>query len=315
MSFSKVGQERWGWRRGCLPVWRCEGRCRQMKVVSVGEITIDHYPDLNQSFVGGISLNFAVHAKRCGADRVSLMSSVGTDESGRRVLERLHQEGIDASHVAILTGETAQIDIQIAAQGERVFPPGSFHRNVLDDFRLADVDLAFIGQHDILAFLYDHSQPESPVYPVLAEFDFDGKRVVDFGDWADYDGDYDPLISSLDPLALAFVSGSQATVEHLLPISRRIDGMIVVTLGAHGSAALVDGTALFQPAHVVADPVDTTGCGDAFQAAFTVTYFRTGSVEQALYWGSAQAASVLRHYGATGQQPGRAPGIVERTWE
>ena len=95
-----------------------------MKIVSIGESTIDHYLGLNQSFIGGISLNFAVNAKRCGADVVSLVSSVGTDRAGKRVLAKLEQEGIDASHVAILPGETARIDIQITAQGERVFPPG-----------------------------------------------------------------------------------------------------------------------------------------------------------------------------------------------
>ena len=75
-----------------------------MKIVSVGESTIDHYLDLNRSFVGGISLNYAVNAKRCGAKVVSLVSSVGTDKAGQRVLEKLDKEGINASHIAPLAG-------------------------------------------------------------------------------------------------------------------------------------------------------------------------------------------------------------------
>jgi fructoselysine 6-kinase len=270
-----------------------------MKIVCVGEITIDHYPDLNQSFVGGISLNFAVNAKRCGADSVSLVSSVGTDEGGRKVLAKLAKEGIDASHVAILPGETARIDIQVAAHGERAFPAGRFRRNVLNDLRLTENDLIFIQQHDILAFLYDHSQPDSPVNRAAAELDFDGKRVADFGDWTDYGGDYAPLLSSLESLDLAFVSGNQATVDYLLPFSRHLKGLIVITLGADGSAALMDGMPFFQPAQPIANPVDSTGCGDAFQAAFTVAYFRTASVKQALHRGTVQAATVIQHYGAT----------------
>jgi len=269
-----------------------------MKIVSVGEITIDHYLGLNRSFVGGISLNFAVHAKRCGAEVVSLVSSVGADEGGRRVLERLEQEGIDASHIAILPGETARIDIRVMARGERIFPPGGFHRNVLDDFRLSDSDLAFIRHHDILAFLYDYSQPDSLGNRVMVELDFDGRRVADFGDWADYGGDYDGLFSVLETLDVGFISGSRTAVEALLPVSRRCKGLIVVTLGAEGSAALVDGAPLFQSAQPVPAPIDSTGCGDAFQAAFTVAYFRTNSVQQALRRGAAQAATVLQHYGA-----------------
>ena len=270
-----------------------------MKIVAVGEVMIDHYPSLNRSFVGGISLNTAVNAKRCGAEAVSLVSCVGTDEGGRRVFEKLAREGIDASHVAVLPGETARIDIQVLAQGERLFPPGSFHRNVLLDLRLSDSDLAFVGQHDVLAFLYDRSQPDSPANRALEALDFDGNRVADFGDWADYAGDYELLVSALDPLALAFICGNQDTIDFLLPFSHRFDGLIVVTCGADGSVALVDGSPLYQPAQVVPHPVDSTGCGDAFQAAFTVAYFSTGDVEQALRQGTAQAAAVLQHYGAT----------------
>jgi fructoselysine 6-kinase len=270
-----------------------------VKIVSVGEITIDHYLNLNRSFVGGISLNFAVNARRCGADAVSLVSCVGADEGGRRVFEKLALEGIDASHVAVLAGETARIDIEVLAQGERRFPPGGFQRNVLLDLRLSESDLVFIGQHDVLAFLYDRSQPESPANRALEALDFDGKRVADFGDWADYAGDYDVLVSALEPLALAFISGNQAAIDFLLPYSRGFDGLIVVTLGADGSVALVDGTPLFWPAQAVPNPVDSTGCGDAFQAAFTVAYLTTGSVEQALRRGTARAATVIQHYGAT----------------
>jgi fructoselysine 6-kinase len=201
--------------------------------------------------------------------------------------------------VAVLAGETACIDIQVLAQGERIFPPGGFQRNVLLDLRLSESNLAFIQQHDTLAFLYDRSQPESPVNRALEALDFDGERVADFGDWADYAGDYDDLTSALEPLALAFISGNQETIDFLLPFSRRFEGLIVVTLGADGSVALVDGTPLFQPAQVVPNPVDSTGCGDAFQAAFTVAYLSTCSVKQALRRGTAQAAAVIQHYGAT----------------
>ena len=99
--------------------------------------------------------------------------------------------------------------------------------------------------------------------------------------------------------ALAFISGNQATIDFLLPHSRRFEGLIVVTLGADGSVALVDGSPLFWPAQAVPNPVDATGCGDAFQAAFTVAYFSTGNVEQALRRGTARAATVIQHYGAT----------------
>ena len=271
-----------------------------MKIVSIGESTIDHYPDLNRSFVGGISLNFAVHARRCGADAVSLVSRVGRDEAGRCVYEKLEQERVDSSYVAMLAGETATCDIRVVDHGERVFPPGGYHRNVLADFRLTPEELRFIRQQDVLAVMYDGGQEGGFFHQVMAELDFDGKRVADFGDWAGYGDDHDALIASLTLTDLAFVSGPEAAIDTLRPISTRHDGLIVVTRGAEGSAALVEGVPIFQPARTVPTPVDSTGCGDAFQAAFTTVYFRTGSIEQALREGSDRAAEVLQHYGAMG---------------
>jgi len=269
-----------------------------VKIVSVGEITIDRYLNLDRSFVGGISLNFAVYARRCGAEVVSLVSRIGADEGGRRVLEKLSREGINTSHVIAVAGKTAQIDIQIDADGDRTFPAGGYHRNVLAKFQLSQAEHVFIQKHDILVTLFEEFQPDS-VFDQLRRLDFNGKRVVDFSEWRAGDENFPRLFPLIEAVDLAFVSGDQAIVEALLPLSRQIPGLIVVTMGAAGSAALVDGQPLFQPAEQVLLPVDATGCGDAFQAAFTVSYYRTNDVRRALQHGATQAAAVLGHYGAT----------------
>ena len=208
-----------------------------MKIVSIGEITIDHYINQERSHVGGISLNYAVQAKRCGADKVSLVSCVGTDGNGRRVLETLTQEGVDISHIAVMPGKTATCDIEIDDRAERIYPSGGYHRNVLADLQLHEADRVFIHQHDILVTLFDRSQPFSFFRQLLTELDFEGKRVVDFGDWSDYGEDYGAIIDCLDNLDLAFVSGKPDTVDALLPISRQMKGLVVVTLGGAGSAS------------------------------------------------------------------------------
>lgn len=268
-----------------------------MKIVCVGEVTIDHYLNLNQQFVGGISLNFAVHSKRCGAEQVSLISCVGTDEGGQRVLGKLAQEGVDSTHVATLPGDTPRQEILIADGGERIFPAGGFHTGVLASFQVGQADLNFIRCHDILvAPLY--AQVEPIFEQVIQKADFQGKRVADFLDWSDHDRDYGRVAAYLSYLDLIFISGTQATVEALRPLSSRYHGLIVVTLGAEGSMALINGEQIYQPALKVPAPLDTTGCGDAFQAAFTTTYFRTADIRQALYRGARQAAQVIQHYGA-----------------
>ena len=66
---------------------------------------------------------------------------------------------------------------------------------------------------------------------------------------------------------------------------------------------IIDAKPQFQAALEVDNLIDTTGCGDAFQAAFTVSYFRDGDIAAALFRGANQAARVLKHFGAFSQSP------------
>lgn len=275
-----------------------------MKIACVGECTVDKYlnlaePDAISDYVGGISLNFAVHAKQCGAEQVSLVSCIGDDAAGQTIVERLSRKGIDTSHLSMQSGRTAQQKIRLLKNGERIFPSGGFDAGVLAQFRLSSEALGFIAGHDILAV---------PVYPqiehifeqVTTGFAFSGQRVTDFLDGSDSPDIASKIEAALDYLDLVFISGTAETVDLLRPLSRRYQGLIIVTLGAEGSVAMGQGIARHQPAIRTGPPIDTTGCGDAFQAAFTVTYFRTGNVAAALLRGAQQATIVLGHYGAIG---------------
>jgi len=273
-----------------------------MKIVSIGEITIDRYLRQNLSFVGGISLNFAVNAKRSGADHVSLVSCVGDGPDGAWVLETLAREEVNGSHVAVLEGKTAECAVEVYDNADRVFPVGGYRANVLSHLHLTDAIKAFISQHDVLVTLYDGSEPESLTNQLLLLPADKSKRVVDFGDWSA--GIRKEITKeTFNNIDLAFVSANEAMVAELLQIGGNVDCLMVVTLGAAGSVALTADGVMAQSAVQVDSPVDSTGCGDAFQAAFTVNYFRDGDIAASLYKGAVQAAQVLKHYGAFDQRP------------
>jgi fructoselysine 6-kinase len=268
-----------------------------MNIVSIGEITIDRYLRQALTFVGGISLNFAVNAKRSGADKVSLISCVGDGPGGALVLETLAREQIDSSHVAVLAGETAVCEINVYDNADRVFPDGGYLVNVLSQLHLTDETRAFINQHDILVTLLNEALPDSMMNQVLHSAHDGCKRVIDFGDWSN--GKRKSVTNeTFDKIDLAFISGDEATVNDMLPLAERVNCLIVVTLGAEGSVALTPHGVLSQAAIEVETAIDSTGCGDAFQAAFTVNYFRDGNIANALHEGATQAARVLKHYGA-----------------
>ncbi|MCE9602749.1 MAG: hypothetical protein K8S21_11150 [Gemmatimonadetes bacterium] len=273
-----------------------------MRIVAVGECTIDRYPALGAERVGGISLNFAVNARREGAERVSLMSATGTDAGAAAVRRKLAAEGIDASHLRVIAGATATQAITLAPGGERIFPAGGYSPGVLADLHLSAADQVLLRTAEVVAV---------PVFRELAHLSdavmhargITGMRVADLLDGADLGPDLGGIESLLGAFDLLFLSGSEATVERLLPFSRDTRSLIVVTHGADGSSALVNGERITCPADAVpaGECVDSTGCGDAFQAAFTVDYVRHRDVHRALGAGSRRAAIVIRHLGATAE--------------
>lgn len=268
-----------------------------LRVVSIGECTIDHYLDLQKEYVGGISLNFAVHCKRSSAENVSLITRVGKND-GSKILLKLAAEKIDSSHVKTLNASTARQNITLTTTGERIFPEGGYDPDVLKNFQLSDAEIQFVQSHNLLAS--PMFQQLEPLFRQVMSISFNGWRVADFLDLADYKKDLRIVEQFTEKLTIAFISGDHDLVENIRPLSRSTNCLIVITLGAEGSAALIKGEPIFQSSSTVAEIVDSTGCGDAFQAAFTVSYWREKNVQRALESGARQAATVLQHFGAIG---------------
>jgi fructoselysine 6-kinase len=270
-----------------------------MQIVAVGECTLDRYLDLNRTYVGGISLNFAVHARRCGAQRVALVTRTGDDPEASLIRAALTAEGVDQSHVGALPGPTAHQDVRLLAGGERLFPPGGYSEGVLRDFTLTPDDLAFIRTFDVVAAPY-FRQVAHLFEATIGDPTLHARRVADFLDGDEAADRIEGMIAWLDRLDIAFISGERALVERLRPYAANSRALVVVTHGSAGSTALMGGEEFFQPAAPAAELRDSTGCGDAFQAAFTVAHFGGARVPDALARAAAHAAQVIAHYGAIG---------------
>ncbi len=273
-----------------------------MRIVAVGECTRDRYPSLGLETVGGISLNFAVNSRRSGADVAALVSCVGTDLGADRIRDKLGREGVDTTALHVKTGPTASQLVQLEAGGERIFPVGGYDPGVLADFRLEAPDLAFIRTFDLVAVPF-FRQIEHLFWPAIEAAGPRAKRVVDLLDGADLGSDLAGVRPMLGRADLIFLSGAAAVGERLAVLAHGSPTVIVVTHGANGSSALAGGQWYRMPAARVplAERIDTTGCGDAFQAAFAIEFFRAGDVTTALAIGAEQASRAIRHVGATGE--------------
>jgi sugar/nucleoside kinase (ribokinase family) len=249
---------------------------------------MDLYVDQGLEFVGGNALNVATQCKRSGVERVAVVGAVGTDVYADVALAHLGAEGIDASHVYRLDGATATHRLHLTA-GDRKEAPGLWQGGVYDTFRLSDADWDFVNTFDVAAIVAFDPNFETAV----TRLDPRCKLVVDFLDTRDFDR----LEKYIDRITVAVLSGLHEDVDRARALSAGREILILVTLGREGSVALWHGETYFQPALPVTDVVDTTGCGDALQGAFIVSWFQDFDIGKALHAGAEAAAHTLTHFG------------------
>ena len=91
-----------------------------MNVVCVGDCGVDRYPDRDRP--GGITFNFAVHARRLFApdDRIVIVSALGTDDEAHVVTSALDELPIEA-FLAGMPGKTSIQYIDLEPSGEKIF--------------------------------------------------------------------------------------------------------------------------------------------------------------------------------------------------
>ena len=255
---------------------------------------------------GGAAANVAVWARRLGA-QVTLVGKIGDDTLGTLMHTHLRGEGVGDHLITVPGGLSTRVGILVSADGEHSFVID--HTKVLrfEDGdappRLLDsADAVFFNGYDIflaqstsfLAPLLDQARARG--VPIL--FDPSSFALIQaFG--------RDRLMAGVGPLDLLLANDAEADVlrgdgpPHALDAYARL---AVVKEGARGASAYGRGASWHAPARPVA-VVDTTGAGDAFDAAFMVQWLTTGDVNAALRAGNELGAHVAAHLGAQPPAP------------
>ncbi|MFT4295235.1 MAG: ribokinase [Micropruina sp.] len=260
---------------------------------------------------GGKSANQAAAVGKLGGD-VAILGCVGEDGNGAMLLSSLQDAGVDTSQVRVLGGvATGSAMIAVDAAGENciIVSPGANGRLSADDVNAADEFFATADASSVLTLCLEVSLEAvkaaarkarergakvvlniSPYLKVGTDLlDLVDILLVNNHELADLTGqaDFDPLgdwTSVIEATGAALGASGPRTV--------------VVTLGAKG-ARIIDldaGTASAPIASPKVKPVDTTGCGDAFLAAFSFRIAAGDSREDA-----AAFAVRVGAYAATGE--------------
>jgi fructoselysine 6-kinase len=260
-----------------------------MSVLAMTVACADVYVNQGCTCVGGNALNWLTRCRKLGVERCAFLGAVGDDEAGRAAARHLAGAGVDVSRLHVLPGRTASNRIHLGEDGERRFQPDSWESGVYGDFRLSEEDWRFAQGFDVWAMA-----SVDPNFPALLERRTQGQTVaIDYLDTGDLAG----MARALDRLDLVFASGDEQLAAGMRALARQSGKLLVTTLGPAGSVAFHGEAVLRQPALPVEKVVDTTGCGDAFQAAFTLSWVAARRLDRALAAGAAAAQDVLGRVG------------------
>jgi len=259
-----------------------------MKVACFSVAAMDFFPQQNQYFAGGNSLNQAIGYRQMGYQS-AFVGALGTDEAGDRIDSLLKAEAIDVSHMYRLSGRTACNKIINDDAGERYGIEGAWEGGVYEKFELSETDWDHISDFDIWS-----THANSPCYLNALERKNKSQFMsVDFLHLKDYD----LLEKSLQVVDIAYFGGTADMVDDLTRIAKSHRGILVLTLGAEGSIAFEGERTYTQKALPIDKVIDTTGCGDAFQSAFTATYFNTKDIRASLLAGAELGKKAASNFG------------------
>lgn len=261
---------------------------KRSRIAVVGSANVDlttfsdHFPRPGETIFGdhfdlgwgGKGANQAVAARLCGAD-VAMVARVGDDLFGPATIENFRAQGIDATHVRIVTGVSsgvAPIFVDSSGQNRIIVIKGANDR-----LRPADVDAARDVLETADCIVLQFEIPLETVYHTVRFARERGIRCivnpapgqhVDLGAFAgvDYFVPNETEAETITGLPVRSVDEARACAEHLVA-----QGLprVIVTLGEKGALlAHAGGTEVIAPFRV--ETKDTTGAGDAFVGSFAV---------------------------------------------
>lgn len=111
--------------------------------------------------------------------------------------------------------------------------------------------------------------------------------------------DWDPPGSTLAQLDVMVLSEDDLVDSSQLESYKQLVGIVAVTHAEEGATVYLDGQGTYYPA-CPAHPVDPTGAGDIFAAAFVLELQRSGDVASAARFANAAASIVIEHEGPSG---------------
>jgi ribokinase len=247
--------------------------------------------------LGGKGANQAVAAARFGA-RTTLIAAVGRDASGDAALSDLMARGVDVALVRRVAEPTGVAQIAVDHTGENQIAVASGANVALDPAAVRRaIDAAVFDDAVVLACL-EIALDSVSAAAMAAEargFHFVLNPAPAFALPADLVRR--STVITPNEVELLGLGGGENEADSTARLLRLGADALVVTHGAAGAIVYRRNGVDHVPAPVV-DAVDTTGAGDAFNAALVVALSEGVPLLEAVRWGVVAGAAACEQVGA-----------------
>jgi ribokinase len=251
---------------------------------------------------GGGGTNAAVAFARQGY-ATACIGVLGRDTNGTAILDELRREGVDAKYVQLHDDDITAYSVVLVSQGgERTIlsykGEGAHWRADQVPWDRLVAPWAYVnslgGQEEMLSRIVSWAQEQGvhlATNPGGKDLALGLERLAPH--WKHFD------IVGMNQEEAARLTGIPYGREN--EIFKRMDdaigGICIMTKGEEG-CVVSDGTTLFAAGIPSRTVVERTGAGDAFHAGFVAEFMRSGNIEKAIQFGTANASSVVMQYGA-----------------
>lgn len=281
------------------------------KILSFGEIIWDVYP--SEKCIGGAPLNFAAHARLCGAESF-LISAVGADTLGKDALQTVRNLQIDARFVRENAFPTGKCEVTLNENGVPTYTV--LENTAFDNILLSDADFAKIRSlaFDALYFgtLIQRSAVSKATLKALCASCTFGEIICDINLRKNcYDTDSATFclanatilkISDEEEPMLRTLGLYTVTDDTHTGIAKAITAafpnikILMITLGEKGSFVFERASQSgFSLDGKKVEVVSTVGAGDSYTAAWCVSFLQGEDLLTATQKATARAAFVVAH--------------------
>lgn len=261
----------------------------------------DKIPVKNLEFsIGGNAANNAVGATRLGV-KVAVVLTLGEDEIGDQIINKLIKEEVDTSFVSRQEGPS-NYSTAITVAGERTLFTYKAPRKYQFPDQLPKTPWVYLtsmgdGFEEVYARVVEHikNNPEiklayNPGSRQLRASVEKSKGVLA--------ASYIVYVNRKEAEMFTGMKGTQGKEKELLKALSNLGPKVpIVTDGSNGSF-VYDGEKFSKAGILPVDSYERTGAGDSFGSGCVSALIKGKSIKEALLWGTVNSASVIGYAGA-----------------